>query len=91
MTHPSQACLQVSARRTGEDGFGSVVTSGPNTSIRRSQMNGATENGRTEGSRRGRSEDPSSPTLQPNSTPLVAQTPTLGTGDKGLPRKTFLR
>jgi hypothetical protein len=48
-------------------------------------MNGSTENGRTEGSRRARSEDPSSPTLQPNSTPPLAQTPTLGTGDKGLP------
>ena len=99
VTHPTHACLQASARRSSEDGFGSVVggrsrqssqsplspaTSGPNMSMRRSQMNGTTENGRTEASRRARSEDPSSPTLQPNSTPPVAQTPTLGTGDKGL-------
>jgi hypothetical protein len=89
--HPAPACLQASARRSSKDGFGSVVgsrirqssqsplsppTSGPNTSVRQSHMSGASENDRLE--------DPSSPMLQPKSTPLVTQTPTLGTGDQGL-------
>lgn len=90
-------CIQASARRSSEDGFGSVVgarsrrqshsplspaTGGPGTSARPSQAqtHGPQDVKRPEGSRRGHSDSPSSPTLQPNTTPRMAQTPTLGTG-----------
>ena len=92
-----KTCLpaQASARRSAEDGFGSVM--GPRsrqqsysplspatgTSVRPSQAqtNGLQDSGRPGDSRRGRSGSPSSPTLQPKTTPRIAQTPTLGTGE----------
>ena len=86
--------MQASARRSGEDGFGSVVgarsrqqshsplSPATGTSARPSQpqIDGLQDTGRQGGSRRGHSDSPSSPTLQPNTTPRIAQTPTLGTG-----------
>ena len=90
-------CIQASARRSNEDGFGSVVGArsrrqshsplspaafGPGTSARPSQAQtrGPQDIKRQEGSRRDHSDSPSSPTLQPDTTPRMAQTPTLGTG-----------
>lgn len=85
---------QASARRSsGEDGFGSVVGSrgrprsqsplSPAASGQAAPSTGPSQaQGPHEGSRHGRSEGPQSPTLQPAATPIMAQTPTLGTGDQ---------
>ena len=86
--------MQASARRSGEDGFGSVVGSrsrqqshsplSPATGMSarpfQPQTEGPQDTGRPGLPRQGQSNSPSSPTLQPNTTPRIAQTPTLGTG-----------
>ncbi len=87
--------MQASARRSGEDGFGSVVGSrslqqshsplspatGMSARPSQPQTDALQDTGRPVGSRRGQSDSPSSPTLQPNTTPRTAQTPALGTGE----------